>query len=129
VKALLLFALLGASCVALRVGGSCEEGQATCEGAQTALACRAGRVESFPCTGPLGCRVDESRAVTCDQSEGALPGTPCLEAYEGAGHCAPAPAVGRVQCVGGVWVERPCPPDSACQDVEGAVSCIVNGTG
>lgn len=124
-KAALATLLSALSCVHVaKVGDACKDGEAYCGDTATALACRAGHLQPFACSGPKGCAVDSARAVSCDQSSGAQPAGACFPEYEGRAQCGAAPGA-YLQCLGGQWVQLACnPPGTTCHVDAGGLSCL-----
>lgn len=124
-KALLLAAVfsLPFSCAhAPKAGDACEAGSAVCQSKGQSLTCHGGKYVGVPCMGPKGCSVTNDRAILCDQSDGATPGTLCYPAYERTGHCAPG-GTAVLQCLSGVWTQTACPDGQLCQAGANTVAC------
>ncbi len=112
----LLFALCASlACVHTpAIGEPCQAGAAYCYNPHTALACRAGKIAAYACTGPGGCSEDAAGVITCNQGEKASAGLLCLPEYEGKGQCQEG-GTDILQCTGGTWAQVACPAGTACQ--------------
>jgi hypothetical protein len=109
-------------CATVKPGSACNADTAYCKDGQTALACEDHKLTTYHCGGTVGCWVDASAKVFCDQSKGALPGEACLPAYAGLGECSVDDSA-MLQCVNGVWLAYKCPGTAKCQDTNGSIWC------
>ena len=105
-----------------RVGDPCNTGDGYCQDNGTALTCQSGKLVPYACSGQKGCTKDTTtRQISCDQSAGAIAGTPCFPAFEGQRQCR-LDKTGLLQCVQGTWTAAFCPVGLTCHD-DGTVSC------
>jgi len=124
-KVLALFSLLSlVSCAIPAAGTRCEAGAAYCISSTSALQCQNGVLVAFTCLGPKGCTkglaVPGGNPVLCDQSAGAVPGTPCAPEYEGHGRCVTPSSL--LVCTKGAWVQLACSTGTSCHE-DGGVAC------
>lgn len=128
------FAILGVlgaivACATLRqTGDPCGAGDARCVDEKTAFACRGKKVVAFDCNGPAHCSARADKTVLCDQSAGALPGTPCFDAYAGRAQCG-AEAGAYLVCADGTWQPRTCEAGAVCRDDGAGVTCVATEGG
>lgn len=122
-KTLLLLGLVGASCVTPKAGGHCYTGDAYCTSPNQALICTGSTYYPLGCHGPEGCQQATSdRAVTCDQTAGAVDGEDCLPLYDKQVQCAAADSSSYLTCSDGKWVKHGC-DHGLCQKSNGLVLC------
>lgn len=119
-KTFLLLALM--ACATPKVGAVCISGDAWCQDPKTALACHAGVVAAYSCTGAKGCTQDSARQVSCDQSSGAIPAGLCRPEYDGHAQCS-LDAGSYIFCTGGAWSEVACPLSTKCMDGDLGIVC------
>lgn len=111
-------------CATPNAGASCPTSNASyCLDGGVNRVCVGNALVDYQCNGPRHCQVASDRTVTCDQTAGATPGTPCLvQQYAGQAECS-VDGLSELACLSGTWTQLACPQGQKCTAGDGGVGC------